>query len=60
VKNGLNRPESLKLNKLSVLQHEDKNCPEKAHIDSIAICDSSLVEQNRANFLNLTRQAMAF
>ena len=29
------------------------------HIDGIAICDMSMVQQNRENFLNLTRQAMA-
>jgi len=29
------------------------------HIDGIAVCDASLVRQNRDNFLNLTRQAMA-
>ena len=29
------------------------------HIDGIAICDNSMVQENRDNFLNLTRQAMA-
>jgi tetratricopeptide (TPR) repeat protein len=29
------------------------------HIDGIAICDNSMVQQNCDNFLNLTRQAMA-
>ncbi len=34
-----------------------KSCLDR--IDGVAICDNSLVQENRDNFLNLTRQAMA-